>query len=117
MNDRAHRKELVAHYKQTPPDAGVYRFVNQRNHKSLLGSTLNLASMRNKLEFARSTNTFSALDRRLSQDLQEFGLDAFSFEVLEVLEINPGMTQAEMKADLAMLEELWREKLAPEPMY
>src|SRR3954470_22878 len=107
MNDRAHRKELLAQYKQTPPEAGVYRFVNQRNNRSLLGSTLNLTSMRSKLEFARATNTFSALDRRLTKDLQEFGLDAFSFEVLELLETNPGMTRAQLLADLATLEELW----------
>ena len=38
-------------------------------------------------------------------------------EVLEVLEIRPEMTQAEILADLKTLEELWREKLDPSLLY
>jgi hypothetical protein len=65
MNDKSRRKELSASYKQSHPEAGVFRIVNARNGKVLLGSAANLASMRNKLEFARSTSTPSALDRKL----------------------------------------------------
>lgn len=108
--DRARRKELLTEYRQNPPEAGVYRIVNTQNGKALLGCAPNLASIRNKLEFARSTNTPGALDYRLANDIRRFGFDAFSFEVLDVLETRPEMTTAEIRGELGALEALWREK-------
>lgn len=89
----------------------MYRIINNQNNKALLGSTSNLASIRNKLEFAKSTNSPGALDHRLREDIRQFGIDAFSLEVLEVLDSKPEMTTAEIREDLATLEDLWREKL------
>src|SRR5438067_6311728 len=117
MSDRARRKELLAQYKQTPPEAGVYRIVNSRNNKALLGATPNLASVRNRLAFAKSTNSPGGLDPRLSKDIRQFGFDAFSLEVLEVLQPRPEMTPADIQAELATLEELWREQLDPALLY
>jgi hypothetical protein len=117
MSDQARRKELLAHYKQTPPEAGVYRIVNSRNNKALLGATPNLASVRNRLAFAKSTNSPGGLDPQLSKDIRQFGLDAFSLEVLEILQPRPEMTSAEIRAELAILEELWREQLDPALLY
>jgi hypothetical protein len=54
---------------------------------------------------------------RLRDDIRTFGIDAFSLEVLEVLETTPEMTAEEIKRDLATLEELWREKLDPALLY
>ena len=117
MKEQDRRKELRAQYKQTRPQAGVYRIVNTQNNKALLGSTPDLASIRNKLEFARSANMPGALDLRLSKDIRECGIDAFSLEVLDVLETMPEMTQAEILEDLATLEKLWREKMDPSLLY
>jgi hypothetical protein len=117
MTEQVRRKELRARYEQTRPEAGVYCIRNSRNTKILLGFTPNLSSIRNKLEFARSTNTATVLDQRLIKDLREFGIGAFSLEVLDVLEVTPAMTQAEILADLATLEQLWREKIDPSLLY
>jgi hypothetical protein len=117
MIEQGRRKELRAQYEQIRPEAGVYRILNSRNNKSLLGSTSNLASIRNKLEFAKSTNSPGVLDHRLSKDIRQFGIDGFSLEILEVLETRPEMTPAEILEDLATLEELWREKLNPSLLY
>jgi hypothetical protein len=117
MSEQDRRKALVRQYQQTQPEAGVYRIVNSHNNKSLLGSTPNLASIRNKLAFARSTNLPGALDLRLSKDIRQFGIDAFSLEVLEVLDIRPEMTPAQIREDLDTLEALWREKLDPSLLY
>jgi len=57
------------------------------------------------------------LDRRLSADIRAFGIAAFSLEVLDVLDVTPEMTQADILEDLAMLEQLWREKLDPSLLY
>lgn len=115
--DNQRRKQLQQQYRQQPPEAGVYRIVNQRTARTLLGSSLNLASMRGKLEFAQKTGTPSALDHRLGHDVREFGLDAFAFEVLEVLEVTPEMTATQVQQDLEALEALWRERLAESPLY
>ena len=117
MDDKARRKALQTHYKQTHPEAGVYRILNTRTNKGLLGSTANLASTRNRLAFARSTNSMGALDHRLRSDIAQFGIDAFEFEVLDVLPITPEMTAAQIRAELVTLEALWREKLDPAFLY
>ena len=78
---------------------------------------MNLASVRGKLDFARATNTPGALDHRLSKDLRQYGIDAFTFEVLQVLEFGPDRTQAQISEDLQALEELWRERLSSAELY
>ena len=117
MNDRSQRKALRDAYRQAPPEAGVYLVHNSAAGKALLGSTVNLASLHNKLEFARATNTWSVLDHRLRGDAGTFGIDVLTFEVLEVLKVTPAMTSAEVLSDLATLEALWREKLGPDRLY
>src|SRR5262245_3833687 len=117
MSQQSRRKELQEQYEQTPPEAGVYRIHNRQNNKTLLGSTTNLPGIRNRFEFSRAHNTPGGLDLRLSKDIREFGFDAFSLEVLEVLEITPEMTPAQIRADLATLEALWREKMDPALLY
>lgn len=117
MPDAPSRKELIARFKQTRPEAGVFRIVNGRTGKALLGASTNLASERNKLQFAKSTGSSGTLDHRLRADFQRFGAEAFSVEVLDVLEITPEMTEAQIRADLAALEQLWRERLDPALLY
>ena len=120
MNDKARRRQLTADYKRNRPEAGVYRVVNTATGRVLLGSALNLASVKSKVEFARSTNSpgaLGALDHRLASDVRQYGLDAFSLEILEVLDTRPEMTDAEIRDDLATLEVLWREKLDAALLY
>ena len=115
--DRARRRELTESYRQNPPEAGVYQLVNTRTGKVFLGSAVNLPSVRSKLEFSRRTGTVSALDRKLRADLTEYGASAFTFEVLEVLDILPNATPASIRDDLVALEALWREKIDPSLLY
>jgi hypothetical protein len=117
MVDKARRKELTEQFQRAAPDAGVYRIVNQRTGRLLLGSTTNLPGLRNRFEFARSTNSTAALDHRLRDDMTEFGFDAFSLEVLDTLEVKPEMTREQAAADLATLEALWHEKTDPSLLY
>jgi hypothetical protein len=117
MADQSRRKELRAQYDQAMPEAGVYRIVNTRTGKALLGSATNLASIRHKVQFAQSTRSAGVLDQRLSKDIRQYGLDAFALEIVERLEASPAMTPAEIAADLAALEALWREKSDPEQLY
>jgi hypothetical protein len=117
MADKERRRALRTQYKQIHPEAGVYRFINSVNGKMLVGSAPNLASVRNKMTFAKSTNMPGALDYRLRDAIGAFGIDAFSLEILEILDIEPRMTATEIRRDLATLEALWREKFDPALLY
>lgn len=117
MDQKARRRELVAEYRRTGPEAGVYRLVNTQTGKSFVGSALNLGSVRSKLEFARKTGGVSALDHKLWADARQHGAEVFELEILEVLEARPEMTQEEIRADLATLEALWRERYDPSQVY
>ena len=117
MADKAQRKTLIEHYKQTPPAAGVYRIVNTRTGKALLGATTNLANIRNKLDFATSTRTYGVLDRRLRADIEQFGIEAFDLEIVETLTVTPEMTAAKVREELETLEALHRERCDPTALY
>ena len=117
MAEKSRRRELVAEYKRSHTEAGVYRIVNSENGRAFLGSALNLPSVRSKMAFAKTTGSAGGLDHRLESDIRRLGIEAFSLEVLEILETRPEQTDAEIRADLAALEDLWREKFDPATLY
>ena len=117
MGDKSRRRELRDQYRETPPEAGVYRIVNRVTGRALLGSSPNLPSIRSKLDFARSTGSAGVFDHRLRADVARYGIAAFDLEVLEVLDITPAMTRADILSDLAALEALVREQLDEEMLY
>ena len=117
VDQKARRRELVDEYRRTGPEAGVYRLVNTATGKAFLGSTLNLGSVRGKLDFARKTGGVSALDTKLWADARQYGAEAFDLEILEVLEVRPEMTSDEIRADLTTLEALWCERYDPSQLY
>lgn len=112
MPDKARRREIAAAYRQVTPDAGVYRLRCADSSRLLLGSTVDLRSAANKLSWAKTTSSPGVLGWRFAAAVAEVGLDALSFEVVEVLEVMPGSTAAELRSRLAALEARWREALA-----
>lgn len=117
MTDRLRRRELKANYKESHREAGVYALRNTRNGKMLIGSAVNLASMRSKLEFARSTNSPGALDLRLRKEIELYGVDAFELEILESFQPPAEMRDAEIRKELEALEQLHREEIDPSRHY
>jgi hypothetical protein len=109
------RRELRETYEQRSPQAGVYALRNTVTGRTLVASAPDLDAVRNRLDFARATNSVGALDGRLASDIREHGMDAIVFEVLDTLTVAPGTTPDRVRADLAELERLWREKLAADP--
>src|SRR5438105_470510 len=99
MSDKARRKDLLNQYRRSGPEAAVYRIVNTRSGKALLGSTPNLGSVRGKLDFARATGSASVLDRRLHAAAAfDFGDLAFDFikgttHPRELLQLNSHLAQ------------------------
>lgn len=117
MQDRAGRKERVDAYKRSHPEAGVYRIVNRVSGRALVASAANLASVRSRLAFARSTGSTGALDYRLVPDVRRFGFEALELEVLDTLRPPPESTAQEIAAELATLEALWRERFPADALY
>lgn len=111
------RKELIAQYKQTVPKAGVYRILNKKNGKFFLSSSLRIDSVTNKFEFAKKVCSYEVFHQKISRELKKDGFDSFSVEILELLKITPEMTGAEIREELKILEELWREKLGTDEEY
>jgi hypothetical protein len=117
MTDRSRRRDLKSNYKETHPEAGVYALRNNQTGKVLIGSTLNLASMRNKLAFARSTNSPGALDLRLRHEIEIYGVDAFELDILESIRPSPEQSDAEIRQELETLEALHRDEIDPALRY
>ena len=109
-NTMNRRKELKLAYKQNPPTPGVFQVKNLKNGKILVGSRPNvegaLNSQRAQLKFGAHRN------RALQQDWNEYGTEHFSFDVLECLDLTDDPLY-DYRQDLAILEQLWLEKLQP----
>jgi hypothetical protein len=117
MTDGDRRRELGEVYRLRITEAGVYMLRNTVTGKILIASSRDLASVRNKIEFGRTTRSASALDPRLAADARVHGMASIELVVLDLIDLRPEMTLAEVTADLASLEALWREKLAHVPQY
>jgi hypothetical protein len=102
------RKELVQRYKRTPRPSGVYRVRHTPSGRTLLGASLDAPAMLNRIR--AQLRMRSHPNRRLQADWNAEGSEAFLFEVVDLLP--PSTTpDDDPRDDLAMLEQLWREKL------
>ena len=109
--DRARRRELRDAVRSRPPDAGIYAIRHSTTGRSIVAATLNLPGARNRFDFALQTGSIGAIDGLLSGDVRAHGIGGLEFEVLETVPVEAGRSEAELRADLATLETLWREKL------
>lgn len=105
------RKQLLKQqYKETTNiEAGIYQIKNTINGKVLLEGTLNLKTMNGK-RFTLDTGTFQ--NKELQSEWQEYGKEAFAFDVLEIMEI-PEEGYFDAKDSLKKLKEKWLNKLQP----
>ena len=103
------RKEAVRQYKETPRTMGVLVIRNKTTGKSFIGSSTDAPARLNRhrasLQFGKHEN------RELQQDWNSLGADAFEFAVLDTLKPSEEKT-SDPSDDLAVLEAMWREKLA-----
>lgn len=103
------RKELQELAKEMKVEAGVYQIKNTKNGKLFIQTSRNIKSTGTQfmqLEMGRSP--FQDLQR----EFNEFGRDAFTIEVLEVLE-EPKEGPFDLNDALKKLKERWLERLQP----
>lgn len=103
------RKELKKQYMEMKTEAGVYQIRNTINNKILIVATPNLKTMNGR---RIGLQQGGHINKKLQEELKQFGQEAFVFEVLEVLkEKEDGyFDKAE---ELKKLEQKWLEKLQP----
>lgn len=109
------RREISRAYKERKRCGGVYTITNTQNGRYLIGYSADVASVRNRFQFALTTG--SAVDPRLRQDWEAFGPSAFTLDVLEELEQKPDQNQAEFLDELKTLEQMCRANLDASKAY
>ncbi|WP_099223626.1 GIY-YIG nuclease family protein [Listeria costaricensis] len=110
MTDRETRKEKIRAYKEKAPDAGVYQFISTQSGKKLLGATMNLEGIKNKLAFGYKIGDGTMLPPEMQDEAKLYGVKAIEFEVVDRLKIKPEMTRKDVQDELTVLLELWQEK-------
>lgn len=104
------RKELINEYKQTIQPMGIYQIRNIINGKIFLGRSKNLKGIINRNRFQLKNG--SHMNKVMQRDFIEVGEENFSFEILDHLKPNEDMKD-NYAEELALLEEMWIEKLKP----
>jgi group I intron endonuclease len=104
------RADLKRAYKETPRQAGIFQIKNIKTGKILLGSSTNLHGPLNKHRFMLSIGKHD--NAVLQKDWNQFGADAFVFEILEIVKLADDPT-FNLDDELTLLEEIWIEKLQP----
>jgi hypothetical protein len=104
------RAELKRSYKETPRQAGIFQIKNTETGKVLLGSSTNLHGPLNKHRFILSTGRHD--NAALQNDWNQFGPDAFSFEILEIVKPSDDPSFC-LEDELTLLEQIWLERLQP----
>jgi GIY-YIG catalytic domain len=103
------KKELKQLYKETNVQAGIYQIKNMSNNKIFVGKTMNLKTLNGKkFELEVGTNT----NKMLQKEWNDYGKDAFVFEVLERLKEKES-GYFDKKSELEKLEQKWLDKLNP----
>ena len=106
------RKALAREYKASRRPMGVYCVRNLHTGDTLIGRSTDLPAILNRertsLRFGGHPN------RRLQQDWNTLGADAFSFEVLDTLAWPDDTPDFDPTNDLVLLESLWRERMPPD---
>jgi hypothetical protein len=104
------KRRLKLEYKESKIPAGIYRVVNTRANRSLVGSSVNLPAILNR--HRADLKMGAHRNRELQRDWNQLGEGAFAFEILDTL-VPHSELGYDMKRELATLEELWLERLAP----
>lgn len=103
------KKELLQQYKDIKTQAGVYQIRNTKNQKIFIESTPNLKSINGKMFMLKMG---SHMNKRLQDEWNEYGENAFEVNVLEILKEKDN-DYGNAKEELKKLEQQWLDTLQP----
>lgn len=107
--DACAKKALKAQYKNRTVVGGVFCIRCAPADEAWLRSTTDMQGARNRFTFSVSTNFCP--EPCMAEAWARYGASAFSFEALETLEKKDAQTDREFSDDIAVLLQLWTEKL------
>lgn len=106
--DSLRKKELRDAYKSKPVIGGVCCIKCGGSQRQWLQATKDIESLRNRFNFAMSTKTCP--DPSMRGEWAKYGVEAFTFEVLEEIKKREDQTDKEFADDVKALYEMWLEK-------
>lgn len=109
VEDVDRKKELKLQYKEMKTEGGVYQIRNTKNQKVFVTATPNFKTINGRQLMLRDGGH---KNRQLQEEWNQFGEDAFVFEVLEVLE-EKAEGHFDKADELKKLEKKWLDKLQP----
>lgn len=104
------KKELKEQYKQLKFKMGVYQLRNTVNGKILIGSSMNMDAIWNRLKAQLKFN--AATNPALQSEWQTLGEDAFRFEILAEIKEKEGET-IDYGKEIKELEQMYIEEFQP----
>jgi hypothetical protein len=104
------RKELTIAYQQTPRPMGVFRWTNTVNGKIYIAGSPNLDGAHNRDVFTLRMGV--SRNKELQQEWNEYGEQAFIFEVLERIKPKEDLKHNYTK-EIQALERKWLDELQP----
>lgn len=107
------RRELKRQAKEIKVEAGVYAIRNSQNGKRFVDSLTNMKRL-NGVQFQLDMG--SHLNKELQQEWNQFGAAAFTFEVLELLEVDEETAKSpyfDIRDELKKLKAKWLDELQP----
>ncbi|MBC1603188.1 GIY-YIG nuclease family protein [Listeria rocourtiae] len=110
-SEKESRKEKINAYKQMKHRAGVYRFISKETGIYALATSMDLKGIQNKYSFAQKMNMPGALPWTIADEAKKYGMETIDLEELELVDIKDEMTNQDIKEELDVLLELWKEKL------
>ncbi|QJR36740.1 GIY-YIG nuclease family protein [Gemmatimonas groenlandica] len=106
------RKALARDYKGSRRPMGVYCVRNLQTGETLIGRSIDLPAILNR---ERTSLRFGGHPiRRLQQDWNALGPDAFTFDVLDTLTWPDDAPDFDPTDELVLLEAMWRERMQPD---
>lgn len=106
--DKQSRKELKEQYKNRTRIGGVYRIICKVNEEQWIRTTMDMQGAKNRFLFSVSMDSYP--EQAMAKAWKQYGKSAFSFEVLEELQMSETQTEQEFLEDINTLLEIWNEK-------
>lgn len=103
------KKELKQQYKEMKTPMGAFMIKNNSNGKAFIDISTDTKSILNRYRFQLEMGGHRL--KELQNDWNEYGTEAFTFEVLEELPYDKKEEKTDYSEELEILKMMWLEKI------
>ena len=94
------------------PDMGILIVRSNKSNKCFIETSQNIKSYINRIKFQLSSSGHP--NTELQKEWNEFGVENFTIEVLEILKYDKDESKTDYSEELEVLKMIWTEKLQKE---